>query len=51
MCGFDPDPVDGLMGSRTARAIRQYQQEHALSTDGHPSVELAKHIQNYARTG
>ena len=47
--GYDPGPVDGLMGTRTASAIRQYQEEHALLTDGHPSMELAKHIQNNAR--
>ncbi|MFQ5772964.1 MAG: peptidoglycan-binding protein [Kiloniellaceae bacterium] len=43
--GYDPGPVDGLMGPKTASAIRKYQNEHALLTDGRPSVELAQHIQ------
>lgn len=43
--GYDPGPVDGMMGERTRSAIRQYQQDHNLLVDGQPSSELALHIQ------
>ena len=43
--GYDPGPVDGSMGSRTAGAIRAYQRDHALLVDGRASLELARHIE------
>lgn len=42
--GYDPGPVDGVMGSRTEGAIRNYQRDHNLLVDGRPTVELARHI-------
>ncbi len=47
--GIDPGPVDGIMGPMTARAIRKYQKEHNLLTDGQPSWELAQHIDQQVR--
>ena len=43
--GYSAGPVDGVMGPRTAEAIRQYQKRHALLVDGRPTKELAQHIQ------
>ncbi len=42
--GYNPGPVDGVMGSRTETAIRSYQRDHNLLVDGRPTVELAQHI-------
>ena len=42
--GYDPGPVDGAMGPRTTEAIRLYQKDNSLLTDGRPTVELAHHI-------
>lgn len=42
--GYDPGPVDGAMGPRTTEAIRLYQKDNSLLTDGRPTVELAQHI-------
>lgn len=39
--GYDPGPVDGLMGKRTATAIQQYQLANGLPATGQPSSELA----------
>lgn len=38
--GYDPGPVDGVMGEKTRRAIRRFQQDHALAVDGEPSRTL-----------
>jgi len=43
--GFDPGPVDGIMGPRTEAAIRNYQSRHGLPVDGRPSGRLALHIE------
>ncbi len=40
--GFDPGPVDGIMGSGTRSAIRAFQQANNLVADGYPSSELLK---------
>lgn len=32
--GFDPGPVDGIMGPRTQAAIRSYQEKNNLAADG-----------------
>ncbi len=42
--GYDPGPIDGIMGPRTAVAICRYQKDHKLLIDGRASVELAQHI-------
>jgi peptidoglycan hydrolase-like protein with peptidoglycan-binding domain len=43
--GYKPGPVDGVYGAQTKTAIRQYQTDHGLLTDGSVSAELAAHIQ------
>ena len=43
--GYDPGPVDGVMGPKTAEAIRLYQRDHGLLTDGQATVQLAEHIE------
>jgi putative peptidoglycan binding protein/YmgG-like glycine-zipper protein len=42
--GYDPGPVDGVMGRKTEMAIRSYQRDHHLTVDGRPTVELAQHL-------
>ena len=39
--GYDPGPVDGILGARTAAAIRAYQRDAGLPVDGRPSPALA----------
>ncbi|MFQ5784469.1 MAG: peptidoglycan-binding protein [Alphaproteobacteria bacterium] len=46
--GYDPGPVDGIMGPLTTSAIRRYQQDNGLLTDGRATWELAQHIQRNA---
>jgi Putative peptidoglycan binding domain/YMGG-like Gly-zipper len=43
--GYEPGPIDGKMGKRTAAAIRQYQEKNKLLIDGHASPELAQRIE------
>lgn len=38
--GYDPGPIDGLMGRRTASAIRRFQTAEGLSADGHIEAGL-----------
>ena len=38
--GYDPGPVDGLMGRRTSNAIRAFQAEHGLAVTGMVSRTL-----------
>ena len=42
--GYDPGPVDGLYGNRTAQAIRKYQRDQGLRVDGQATAALADHI-------
>ncbi len=42
--GYDVGPVDGLMGNRTANAIRLFQLQSRLPVNGQPSMELLKHL-------
>ena len=42
--GYDPGPIDGIMGPRTTVAISRYQTDHKLLIDGQASVELAQYI-------
>ena len=39
--GYDPGPVDGILGARTASAIRAYQRDTGLPVDGRPTPALA----------
>ena len=43
--GYNPGPIDGVMGSQTRSAIRSYQRDHGLLVDGRPTRELAQHIE------
>jgi membrane-bound lytic murein transglycosylase B len=38
--GYDPGPVDGIIGSQTRRAIKEFQRTAKLPADGHPTPEL-----------
>ncbi len=42
--GYDPGPVDGVMGPRTSAAIREYQYDHGLPLDGQATPALEQHI-------
>ncbi len=42
--GYDPGPVDGVYGQRTADAIGQYQYYNQLPSDGQPSPQLLDHM-------
>jgi peptidoglycan hydrolase-like protein with peptidoglycan-binding domain len=42
--GYDPGPVDGVMGPKTRIAIERYQRDHNLVVDGRPTMELARHM-------
>lgn len=42
--GFDAGPVDGIPGSQTVAAIRQFQQREGVPADGHPSVDLLNRL-------
>ena len=33
-CGFDPGPIDGVVGDRTQAAIKQFQRAHRLPENG-----------------
>ncbi len=32
--GFDPGPIDGIMGRKTTRAIKAFQSQQGLTVDG-----------------
>jgi membrane-bound lytic murein transglycosylase B len=38
--GFDPGPTDGVLGSQTRRAIKEFQRLAKLPADGYPTLEL-----------
>ena len=38
--GYDPGPIDGMMGERTRAAIRAYQRDRQMSVDGQVSQAL-----------
>jgi len=38
--GFDPGPIDGVMGSQTRQAIKEFQRTAKLPADGYPTPEL-----------
>ena len=43
--GYNPGPVDGVMGPQTSEAIQEYQRDHGLLIDGRPTVQLAEHVE------
>ena len=42
--GYNPGPADGKYGPRTKRAIKRYQADHGLLTDGLITDRLASHV-------
>ncbi len=44
--GYDPGPADGLLGSRTIGAIREYQKAAGLPVDGKVSPQLMKSLRS-----
>jgi len=48
--GLATGPADGLIGEKTRRAIRNYQELKSLPITGEPSDELLKHIENTVNT-
>lgn len=40
--GFEPGPIDGILGSGTRSAIRQFQQTNNLVADGYPGAQVLK---------
>ncbi|MEX0617591.1 MAG: lytic murein transglycosylase, partial [Pseudohongiellaceae bacterium] len=44
--GFDAGPVDGILGSQTRTAIREFQQTRNVPMDGYASYELLEQLRN-----
>ena len=42
--GYDPGPIDGVLGPRTSAAIREYQYDFDLPIDGNATPALEQHI-------
>jgi len=42
--GYDPGPVDGIMGKKTRTAIQAFQRDHNLRVDGEASMTLVEAI-------
>jgi membrane-bound lytic murein transglycosylase B len=38
--GYDPGPIDGVLGRQVRAALRRYQKDHQLPADGYPTVEM-----------
>ena len=43
--GFDPGPVDGIIGAGTRRALRQWQQQAGLPADGYASAAVLEALE------
>ena len=46
--GYDPGPVDGVMGSRTSNAIRQFETAQGLRSTGQPGPALISRLRSVA---
>ena len=42
--GYDVGEVDGVLGSRTRRAVKAYQQANGLKADGFPTLSILKRL-------
>jgi peptidoglycan hydrolase-like protein with peptidoglycan-binding domain len=49
--GFDPGPVDGVLGPRTCNAVRAYQKAAGLQIDGIIDPKLQNHMHFIAKKG
>ncbi|RED51080.1 lytic murein transglycosylase [Aestuariispira insulae] len=44
--GFDPGEPDGILGSRTRKALKAYQRKNRLPADGYPTASLIDKLKN-----
>lgn len=42
--GFDVGPVDGILGPRTAAALREFQQQRGLARSGEPDEATLREL-------
>ncbi|NBC31795.1 MAG: hypothetical protein GVY13_03870, partial [Alphaproteobacteria bacterium] len=49
--GYEPGPVDGLMGDRTAQAIREFQEAQGMAVTGEPAPALLARLRAAAGAG
>ncbi len=38
--GYDPGTIDGVLGRKARGALRAFQKDHALASDGFPTIEM-----------
>ena len=43
--GYQPGPVDGIIGARTRKALRSWQKSQGLPADGYPSAQILGRLQ------
>lgn len=48
--GFDPGTIDGRMGPRTRKALKEFQKAHGLSADGSLDKQTWALLQEYLET-
>ena len=44
--GFDPGPVDGIVGRQTRAALRAFQRERGLPADGYPDASVLQELRH-----
>ena len=49
--GYDPGPIDGFLGRRTAKAIRKFQADNGLAVNGMPSRTVYEMLAGEANGG
>ncbi|HRK18151.1 MAG TPA: lytic murein transglycosylase [Hyphomicrobiaceae bacterium] len=47
--GFDPGPIDGIVGQYTRDALRNYQKARALVPDAHPTIAVLRQLRTERR--
>ncbi len=48
--GYDVGPIDGILGNRTANAIRLFQMQRRLPVNGRPDARLLRELERLARS-
>ncbi len=48
--GYDPGPVDGMMGPKTRSAIERFQGESGLERTGEPTLGLLERLDKAVKT-